>query len=601
MVLLFFTLGLSSVKADDAVQKYYNLTASDIIITPSNPAVNQLVKITVRVKNNSNVGLYTSQGLDDFAATFDNFFQTKLSYNAPSYNNIVVAGDYVSYSFEGKFTTAGNKNLNFKVDDKNLLEELTLNGLGYPIAAEDDNQLNQAVTVVPADYDLAIDSFALTYDQLVGHPVELKINVKNTGQASLIDEIGLNSVKASYTTLPGLVINNTKHDDYPTLDKPLLPGQLFTYTYNGVVDKVGAVNFTFKVNNDSGLKESNLNNNASSTALTFYGNATQADDFNLTEPKITPISSSSLMVKWSVDKAVATKLLYKLSYAEFSEADGGTSLAPSITLTDLLPGQTYMLQVYGKNNSVEKYGAMQLFKMPENDDFLNIKVSSTTVPIEIVQTPIVPAPPVNKDQPQVGNDKPTSPVVVSSTPAMPIKNEALYAKLKGKIILTVESKGEAYYVNPQDKKVYSLGRPTDAFKVMREQGSGISNANLNKIQVGLSDLSGLDTDKDGLPDALEQAIGTNKTKADSDKDGYSDAAEIETGNNPNGPGKTSLSLVFARSNAGRIFIQTEGKGEAWYINPRDDKRYFLGRPADAFAVMKSLGLGVTNQDFLKLK
>jgi hypothetical protein len=136
---------------------------------------------------------------------------------------------------------------------------------------------------------------------------------------------------------------------------------------------------------------------------------------------------------------------------------------------------------------------------------------------------------------------------------------------------------------------------------MRQQGIGISNANLNKIQIGLSVLSGLDTDKDGLSDSLEAAIGTNINKADSDGDGYSDKSEVLSGNNPNGPGKLNLSPAFAQKSAGLIFIQTEGHGEAWYVNPRDDKRYFLGRPTDAFNVMRQLGLGVTNQDFAKLK
>ena len=33
----------------------------------------------------------------------------------------------------------------------------------------------------------------------------------------------------------------------------------------------------------------------------------------------------------------------------------------------------------------------------------------------------------------------------------------------------------------------------------------------------------------------------------------------------------------------------------------DNKRYFLGRPADAFGVMKKLGLGISNKVFNDIK
>ena len=55
-------------------------------------------------------------------------------------------------------------------------------------------------------------------------------------------------------------------------------------------------------------------------------------------------------------------------------------------------------------------------------------------------------------------------------------------------------------------------------------------------------------------------------------------------------------LELAGRLAGRIILQTEKNGEAWYIYPKDLKKYYLGRPADAFAVMRELGLGITRED-----
>ena len=49
--------------------------------------------------------------------------------------------------------------------------------------------------------------------------------------------------------------------------------------------------------------------------------------------------------------------------------------------------------------------------------------------------------------------------------------------------------------------------------------------------------------------------------------------------------------------SGKILLQVEENGEGWYIDPGDQNRYYLGRPADAFAIMRELGLGISNKDF----
>jgi len=166
--------------------------------------------------------------------------------------------------------------------------------------------------------------------------------------------------------------------------------------------------------------------------------------------------------------------------------------------------------------------------------------------------------------------------------------------LKGKILLQVESKGEAWYVSPADGKRYSMGRPNDAFNLIRQLGIGISNDNLKKIQTANENLTGLDSDSDGLSDMIENSIGTNKNNQDSDGDGFNDKDEIIKGYNPNGVGKIIIDNNFAKLQAGKIFLQVESRGEAWYINPIDYKRYFLGRPTDAFNLMRMLGLGISN-------
>lgn len=176
---------------------------------------------------------------------------------------------------------------------------------------------------------------------------------------------------------------------------------------------------------------------------------------------------------------------------------------------------------------------------------------------------------------------------------------AMAERLKGRIIIKVEDEGQAYYINHATKVSHYLGRPADAFEVMRRQGIGIGNADLQKIPVGLDNLSGQDSDSDGLSDIFEDAIGTDKDKQDTDGDGHNNKVEIMDNYDPAKGGGATLSIDqnFVNKHKGKIFLQVEANGEAWYVNPADGKRYFLGRPADAFNIMRNLGLGISNQDY----
>lgn len=193
--------------------------------------------------------------------------------------------------------------------------------------------------------------------------------------------------------------------------------------------------------------------------------------------------------------------------------------------------------------------------------------------------------------------------------------ENLAEKLAGRLLLQVEAHGEAWYVNPADQKRYFLDRPSDAFDLMRNLSVGITNNDLVKIPIGiiekeaklptrLAEANGeaqvgslaSDRDNDGLADNLENALGTDPENPDSDNDGYGDKTEIENNYNPLGNGKLNIDSNFASQHLGKIFLQVEKDGQAWYLNPTDQKRYFLGRPSDAFAIMRNLSLGITNQN-----
>jgi len=116
----------------------------------------------------------------------------------------------------------------------------------------------------------------------------------------------------------------------------------------------------------------------------------------------------------------------------------------------------------------------------------------------------------------------------------------LSKRVSGNILLQVEKNGEGWYVYPDDKKKYYLGRPADAFSIMRKLGLG----------------------------ATHEFI-TNNT-------------------------------IFPDHVLGKILLDVEQNGEAYYIYPKDKKAYYLGRPTDAFRIMRELGLGITNDDVRKI-
>jgi len=182
----------------------------------------------------------------------------------------------------------------------------------------------------------------------------------------------------------------------------------------------------------------------------------------------------------------------------------------------------------------------------------------------------------------------------------PVVDASLAKRLSGRILLQVESRGEAWYINPVDNKRYYLGRPEDAFAVMKRLSVGVSNKNLDRIAVNLKIVQGDDSDGDGLPDALEKGLGSDPYRTDSDEDGFSDFDEAEAGYNYRGGGRLPMSASFSHQQQGKILLQVEGNGEAWYVSPLNNQRYYLNRPKDAYNIMRELGLGITNVDLNKI-
>jgi len=55
-----------------------------------------------------------------------------------------------------------------------------------------------------------------------------------------------------------------------------------------------------------------------------------------------------------------------------------------------------------------------------------------------------------------------------------------------------------------------------------------------------------------------------------------------------------VQLNFINKEKGKIFLQVQDRGQAWYVNPLDGKRYLLGSKNDINAIIKKSGLGISD-------
>jgi hypothetical protein len=181
-------------------------------------------------------------------------------------------------------------------------------------------------------------------------------------------------------------------------------------------------------------------------------------------------------------------------------------------------------------------------------------------------------------------------------------DKTLIKRLAGRILLQVQDHGEAWYVDAVSQNRFYLADGARAFGALRKFGLGITNKDLAKIPVGIEKrFLDTDTDADGLADKLEEGLGTDKNKKDTDGDGVSDYDEVvKNHTNPLGAGKLVYDNTLLNRLRGRIVLQVESRGEAWYINPDDGKRYYMKDGDAAYQIMRFLSLGITNENIRKI-
>lgn len=135
---------------------------------------------------------------------------------------------------------------------------------------------------------------------------------------------------------------------------------------------------------------------------------------------------------------------------------------------------------------------------------------------------------------------------------------SLVTRLVGRILLQVEENGEAWYVNPNDNLRYYMANGSVAYSMMRQFSLGITDADLAKIPT-------VETSAGML--AANSVCATNS---------------------------------LANQLKGKILLQVQQHGEAWYVHPDKCYRIYMEDGDAAYDIMRYLSLGITNGDLEKM-
>jgi len=163
------------------------------------------------------------------------------------------------------------------------------------------------------------------------------------------------------------------------------------------------------------------------------------------------------------------------------------------------------------------------------------------------------------------------------SPPKSLAADSLTARLRGRLLLQAQSRGQVWYVNPIDDRRYEVNAE-NALSIFRALALGITNDDLEKIPTDTNFIN---------------------AKVDSDGDGYLDIVEAVNGYNLFGPGKAIFDKKITTRLRGRLLLQAQNHGQIWYVNPVDDRKYEVNA-ANALPLFRQLALGITDADLSEI-
>jgi len=239
-----------------------------------------------------------------------------------------------------------------------------------------------------------------------------------------------------------------------------------------------------------------------------------------------------------IPDAFAFKFINKIYSFSFRLADG--SIKNTIGNGNILPLESgkYRIRVI-----ISKHGPSQMIwpgnKVEDMSSYPDCVGTGLSEPFSIGNESNVVANSVVV--PKTNTAKENNSIIPAVASNVSVDNN-LTKKLSGRILLQVESNGEAWYVNPKDSKRYYMADGNSAFNIMRTLSLGVSNKDIDRM----------------------------KTDA-----------------------------TYRKKFIGQILLQVESHGEAYYIS--FDGRYnYLKDGAAAYDIMRKLSLGITNTNLEKI-
>ncbi|MBI4090780.1 MAG: hypothetical protein HY422_02040 [Candidatus Komeilibacteria bacterium] len=458
--------------------------------------------------------------------------------------------------------------------------------------------------------DLVMDGITVEpFQPVLGQDVKLTVRGHYEGESPRYNSEGFKNAKRQFT---GFNFGAAPIEPVISQANPLQPGSSFMYVYTGSFIANGSLLLKFSIDDTNEMDEVNEANNTAMQTVDVFSAYDLPDlswnPHTLEVQKVTVGENISITVSATYSgsfplkssqgiKTVATSLS-GYSVAAPVEADvkptENAPLASGGTFTYTFPGNFFMSG--NKTLTFKLDPGSELSESDETNNQLTLQyeVSAAQTPQEPATPPQEPTPPAEPEQSSV------SPSEWSLTEKSLVTtiSPTLVSRLKGSILLQVQEHGEAWYVRPEDGMKYYMPDGASAYGMLRAFGLGITNADLAKIPVGLETrFADIDTDGDGLPDKLEEGLKTDPSVADTDGDSVNDATEVLVNNtNPLGAGGLRYSQRLIAQLKGRIVLQVESRGEAWYINPADGKRYYMKNGDAAYQIMRFLSVGITNAD-----